>query len=193
MQSGLLHDIARFEQYTKYKTFSDLATFDHGDYAVEILNKDMRKYIETNKYDNLIKLAIKNHNKLNIEPNLSERELTFCKIIRDADKIDILYQGTCMYWNDEIDKINNWTINPEVLNSFLNCKLFEYKKDYYPDGFDGVLSTISYIFDINFKESFRILKEEDYVNKIFRLFNLKDKENFEKSIKVANDFINENI
>ena len=37
---GLLHDIARFEQYTKYKTFNDLESFDHGDYGVEILKKD---------------------------------------------------------------------------------------------------------------------------------------------------------
>ena len=28
---GLLHDIARFEQYTKYKTFRDLDSIDHGD------------------------------------------------------------------------------------------------------------------------------------------------------------------
>ena len=34
---GLLHDIGRFEQYTQYKTFSDLKSFDHGDYGVKLL------------------------------------------------------------------------------------------------------------------------------------------------------------
>ena len=28
---GLLHDIARFEQFTKYQTFNDRLSFDHGD------------------------------------------------------------------------------------------------------------------------------------------------------------------
>lgn len=33
---GLLHDIARFEQYTKFETFNDLMSIDHADYGVEI-------------------------------------------------------------------------------------------------------------------------------------------------------------
>ena len=41
---GLLHDIARFEQYTQFQTFRDLESFDHGDYAIKILEKDIRKY-----------------------------------------------------------------------------------------------------------------------------------------------------
>ena len=34
---GLLHDIARFEQYKRYGTFKDRESIDHGDYAIEIL------------------------------------------------------------------------------------------------------------------------------------------------------------
>ena len=54
---GLLHDIARFEQYTRYRTFNDFESFDHGDYGVEILKRDnyIRKFIQTDKYDNIIK------------------------------------------------------------------------------------------------------------------------------------------
>lgn len=37
MLIGLLHDIARFEQYTQYQTFKDFISFDHGDYALKIL------------------------------------------------------------------------------------------------------------------------------------------------------------
>ncbi len=98
---GLLHDIARFEQYTKYKTFRDLDSIDHGDYGAEILQHDMRKYIETDKYDNIIKVAIKNHNKYQIEDGLSEAEKLFSKIIRDADKIDIYYESAEMFWKEK--------------------------------------------------------------------------------------------
>ena len=34
---GLLHDIGRFEQWTKYQTYSDSETFDHSSYAVKLL------------------------------------------------------------------------------------------------------------------------------------------------------------
>ena len=33
---GLLHDIARFEQYTQFQTFNDLNSFDHGNYASKV-------------------------------------------------------------------------------------------------------------------------------------------------------------
>ena len=90
---GLLHDIARFEQYTRYHTFKDAESVDHGDLGVEILNKDLHKYIDTDKYDELIKIAVKNHNKYKIEDGLTQEQELFAKIIRDADKIDIFYEG----------------------------------------------------------------------------------------------------
>lgn len=39
---GLLHDIARFEQYTKYHTFKDAESIDHGDLGAEILKKTLK-------------------------------------------------------------------------------------------------------------------------------------------------------
>ena len=69
-----MHDIARFEQYARFKNYNVISNFDHGDYAVEILNKDMRKYIETDQYDDIIKIAIKNHNKYKIEEGLTEKQ-----------------------------------------------------------------------------------------------------------------------
>ena len=90
---GLLHDIARFEQYKKYGTFKDLESIDHGDFGAEILEKDIRKYIENNKYDEIIIKAVKNHNKFKIEEGLTYEEELFAKIIRDADKLDLFYHS----------------------------------------------------------------------------------------------------
>ena len=39
----------RFEQYKKYETFKDLESIDHGDLGAEILENDIRKYIETDQ------------------------------------------------------------------------------------------------------------------------------------------------
>ena len=97
---GLLHDIGRFEQYNIYKTYNDLKSIDHGEAGVEILedNEYIRKFVEDNRWDPIIKKAIVNHNKYELEKGLSEQEKSFCNIIKDCDKIDILYLGTEVYW-----------------------------------------------------------------------------------------------
>ena len=58
---GLLHDIGRFKQYTEIGLGDNLEGFDHGDYGAKVLFEEglIRKFIETNKYDEIIKKSIK--------------------------------------------------------------------------------------------------------------------------------------
>ena len=66
---GLLHDIGRFEQIRIYHTFVDKISIDHGKLGAKILFEDglIRKFIETDKYDEIIRKAIINHNKFKIQ------------------------------------------------------------------------------------------------------------------------------
>ena len=190
---GLLHDIARFEQYKQFQTFRDLESFDHGDYAIKILEKEIRKYVETTEYDNIIKVAIKNHNKIAIEEGLTEQEMLFAKIIRDADKIDIFYEALCFFWKNEEEKVNISKISDRVYDQFNDKKLIKREKNVKLENVDSIISVIVFIFDINFKVSFEILKEKDYINQIINRFKFKDeetKEKIEKIRKIANEYIN---
>lgn len=192
---GLLHDIARFEQMKQYNTFRDCDSIDHGDYGVEILNKDIRKYIDTNKYDTIIKTAIKNHNKFSIEEGLTEEELLFAKIIRDADKTDIFYESVDMFWKDEENEIENDNISDNILNQFRNNSLIKRRTGAHKK-IDSVITILAFIFDINFKPTFAILKKEDYINKIINRFDFKNqetKEKMEEIRKIANEYIEEKI
>lgn len=87
---GLLHDIGRFEQAVRYDNYSDYDTMDHADFGVKLLFEDnlIREFIDDNQYDEIIKKAVANHNKFEIEKGLNDRELLHAKIIRDADKTD---------------------------------------------------------------------------------------------------------
>lgn len=194
---GLLHDIARFEQYTQYKTFRDMDSIDHGDYGVEILEKDMRKYIETDKYDNIIKVAIKNHNKYQIEDGLSETEKLFSKIIRDADKIDIYYESAEMFWKEKEKIIEESTITEDVIMQFKNGQQVKRKKEKrIGNEINEIISVIAFMYDINFKPSFEILQTEDYINKILNRYNIKDeytKRQVEEIRKIANNYIEQKI
>ena len=73
---ALLHDIGRFEQAKQYKDYRDYKNIDHAELGVKILFEEgfIRKFIQDDKYDNIILKAIKNHNKLEIEDGLNEEE-----------------------------------------------------------------------------------------------------------------------
>lgn len=93
---GLLHDIGRFEQWNRYKTFVDSKSVDHGDFGAKLLKEKnfIRRFNNDEKIDNLIIKVVKNHNKYEVEDDLTEREKLFTNIVRDADKTDILYLYT---------------------------------------------------------------------------------------------------
>lgn len=190
---GLLHDIARFEQQTKFHTFKDTESIDHGDFAVEILNKDIRKYVENDKYDSIIKTAIKNHNKFEIETGLDERELFFCKLIRDADKLDIIYEAAFEFWKENVNEVNTSELNENVFNSFKNHELVKRIKGQNYDNFNNVITVIAFIFDINYKESFEIIYTQDYINKILDRFNYKDTSIQETIKNIANEYVKNKV
>ena len=190
---GLLHDIARFEQYTQFKTYKDLESFDHGDYGSEILQKDIRKYIKTNEFDDIIIKAVKNHNKFKIEDDITEKEELFAKIVRDADKIDIFYQGVVRFWKGKEHQVEKSIISEDVVQQIKACS--QTKRKLEETAIDNVMRVIAFIFDINFKSSFQILKKEDYINKILNRYNFEDeytKQQVEEIRQIAKTYIEKN-
>ena len=173
---GLLHDIGRFEQEKQYHTFDDNKSFDHGDYGAILLKKYIRNYINVDKYDNIIIQAIKNHNKPKINPNLKDNELLFSKIIRDADKLDIMYETINIFFTGKEEFISNLTLSDYSYNCIKKNKLVlnSYNNDF--NYLDKIVRCIAFIFDLNFKKSFEIIKENNYISKIIKRFNYKNKD-----------------
>ncbi len=129
---GLLHDIGRFEQVKRYNTFSDQKSgINHGELGAEILFKEglIRRFIEEDTYDEIIRRAIINHNKTYIDTDLNERELLFTKIIRDADKADIFYilATEDIYQDNTPEEYNTGHITEELMQQFLKEGYLDYK------------------------------------------------------------------
>ena len=183
---GLLHDIGRFKQYEKFKNYKVISQFDHGDYGAELLKNEIRKYIETSKYDSIIIKAVKNHNKYKIEENLADEELFFSKLIRDADKIDILYECGKIFWKGEEELINQSILSNEIYKQFKKQESIKIEKDRNYNTIDDMLITLAFTYDINFKESYKYIKEENYINKIMERFNFKNPETKEKIKELIN-------
>lgn len=179
---GLLHDIGRFEQVKRYHTFVDKDSINHGEYGVKILfeNELIREFIKDDQYDRIIKLAILNHNKADIEKGLTKRENLHAKIIRDADKTDIFSVLTTgdkkAVW--EKADLSNDIITDEIYREFMEDKRIDYKKR--ETSADILVSHFAYVYDFNFKETLEIIKQNNYIDKLYKRFIFKDKETMEK-------------
>lgn len=152
---GLLHDIGRFEQWKKFKSFKDI-NVDHADESCNYLFKDghIRDFIDTNKYDFVIENAIRYHNKLTI-PEMDSYSCMFAKMIRDMDKVDI-YKQCAIHFEYTFNKEE---VSKEVLEYFNKKRSIPHK--FRKSKSDSIIIMLAFIFDINFEESLDILVETD--------------------------------
>lgn len=161
---ALFHDYARFEQAKIYNSFNDLTTVDHGNLAVEMLfdKNQIVNFVTdlTPEELEIVKLAIKNHNKFEIEEGLTDRQMLFCKIIRDSDKVDIY---RVISSNFKAENFERGKIEQQDLDTFYKNELHKLRKE--QTFYTRVFTSLSFIFDINFKKSFEIIHKNQYINK----------------------------
>lgn len=89
---GLLHDIGRYRQLKKYGTFKDIESINHGECGYEVLLELgwLDVLPEKSKYSVLI--STRYHNAKSLPEDIEDETfLTFLKLVRDSDKLDIYY------------------------------------------------------------------------------------------------------
>lgn len=199
---GIFHDIGRFKQVEKYHTFSDRDSgVNHAEYSIKVLYEDnlIEKFKVDDKYNHIIKKAVLNHNKSEIETGLNEDELLFAKIIRDADKLDIIthviteYDFESVFWYKEF---NCDKINEELIKIMFENHTLDYSK--IKNNADLILSFYNMIYDLNFKSSLKELSDNKalniFTNRIYENFNSeKVKEQTKKVFEYTQDYLNQNI
>ena len=193
---GLLHDIGRFEQIKQYHTFVDKDSINHGEYGVKVLFEEglIREFIKEDKYDKIIKLAILNHNRADIEKGLTEREELHAKIIRDADKTDIFYRLVIgdkkAIW--ESSDLSNDKISDEIFREFKEDKRINYKER--KTSADILVSHFAYVYDFNFSQTLKIIKERNYVDQLYKRFKFNDIQTmnrYNEIYKLAKEYLEE--
>jgi len=180
---GLLHDIARFKQWTQFKTYKDIDSFDHGDYGYKILKENdfIKQFVQDEKEISIVLDSVKYHNKL-IVPILNEKNMLFSNIVRDADKLDIMStQGNQI-------KDNEIRLNEKMLNSIYNKEICK-NKDVTTE-IDHIIRMLSWVFDFNFKYSYKYLIENKIIEQKFNLLEIYGET---EEIKKLKQFINERI
>lgn len=169
---ALFHDIGRFKQYKKYRTFSDYKSEDHSQLGIELIKENELIDDLNQDQQNMIFKAIKQHNKADLNLNLlnNEQEIFFARLIRDADKLDIFNIFAERYKNksqeDYIIKLSTKAeINNKIYNKVLKKESINYDK--LETIADLKAMQLGWIFDINFKETIEIIKEREYIEIIY--------------------------
>ena len=184
---GLLHDIGRFEQLRVYHSYNDRETIDHAEYGIEqLFDKGLIKnFIKDEKYYDIIKYAIKYHNKFKLPVCDNERMMMHAKLIRDVDKIDIVY--LLGYLGELNSKVTDDDLSPEIIAGFKNYSCVDDK--YIRNHNDNLSRTFGYVFDIYNPELLPEIKKN-----IYYFYKQTDGEKYFKEIyNIVNKYIDERI
>lgn len=187
-----LHDLGRFEELKTMSGFDSVRN-NHALFASKILFEGglIRDFIEDNSYDEIIRKAIENHNKLAIEEGLNERELLHAKIIRDADKLDNFRVNKVSSIESRfpnkfktVEEFNDSLISDNVYNSILNNECVDIHDRVYP--LDYWLCVLAFVFDLSFKETLKIVKDNDYMNVLIDRFSYTNEDTKNKMENIRN-------
>ena len=169
---GLFHDVGRFRQYSIYKTFNDADSEDHADLALKVIDElDFFSELDEEDFE-LVKFAIRNHNKKVVAPTDEERKLLFAKIIRDADKLDIYRVLEPFLAQENADKLPNFIkskgrlvadISPDFVENFVTGEQADYRK--IRTNGDRKIVRLMWLYDINFSWTMKKIVERGYIEK----------------------------
>ena len=163
---GLCHDLGRFHEVVLLGKFKDIE-FDHAAYSNKILYNDgFINYMDINE-DILFRKAIYNHNKKDMTSNLNNRELVFTNLLRDSDKIDILYvrsNGKVLNFSKEpnFNVLNNYLLNKSIDLRDINSST------------DSTILYLSFIKDLYYMVSHDVAIKYGYLDEFKKNINIDD-------------------
>ncbi len=168
---ALFHDIGRFPQYAKYRTFRDSLSVNHGLLGAKTLTQ--KKILDglPEHEQKIVIESVKFHNAFSV-PQKEEEIIFFIKLVRDADKLDIWRVFLEYYESPEelrasavglgLPDVPDYT--GEVLSYIYSEKIVSLSRIKTLNDFK--LLQLSWIFDVNFQPSFRLLNERNYIDRI---------------------------
>ena len=170
---ALLHDVGRFEQFVKYRMYSDAKSVDHCLLGLEILEKNrVLDGIELQE-KLLIQKAIECHGRKKLPPGLDGQCLLFSKLIRDADKLDAYYV-VMKYYKQYRENPQNFKLGMElsdepgysvgVISELLSGRCVDNRKVSKLN--DLKLSLLGWVYDVNFTPTLKRIKQCGYLEKL---------------------------
>ena len=170
--SSLFHDIGRFEQFRRYRTFNDKESENHSLLGLKILDEHSVLFRLGERETAMVVQVVENHNMPEFPDNEDTDIMTLTKLVRDADKIDILRIASEYYRNSgnvgggtiEIGLPDAPEISPEVIDVVKNKRTVRYTSLRTVNDFK--LLKLAWAYDLNYRSSRRAVLRRKYMEVI---------------------------
>ncbi|MDZ7698511.1 MAG: HD domain-containing protein [Deltaproteobacteria bacterium] len=168
--AALLHDIGRFEQYRRYRTFSDSRSADHAALGVKVIDDEGVLEPLDSKTAGVIRRVVKYHNRAALPAHADPRCLFSLKLIRDADKVDIWHVVTDYYRTAangrnptiELDLPDTPEISDKVHETLMEGRLVQMTDLRTLNDFK--MLQMGWVYDLNFPRTFEMVAEKGYLD-----------------------------
>jgi len=171
--AALFHDIGRFKQFAKYRTYNDGRSINHSSLGLNVLRETKILDNLDRKERQLIEKAVKYHGLKQLPQTLSGGPLLFAKLVRDADKLDVFYTVISYYrqyrknplrFRLEMEFPDKPGYSAEVVDDILNDRRTDYR------GLrtfnDMKLLQLGWVYDVNFVPTLERIKKRRFLEKI---------------------------
>lgn len=172
---AICHDVGRFPQYRRYATFNDAVSTNHAALSVTTLKEEGALGCIAADRCNVLLQAVALHNVFILPKDLDPVVLGFSRLIRDADKLDIwrVLIDYCSLSVEERASAVVWELpdtgacSKAALAEVVSGRMLNRSTLATADDFK--LLQLSWVFDLNFNESFKILAERGYIETLANL------------------------
>ncbi len=168
--TALLHDVGRFPQYRRWRTFRDSDSDNHARLAIEVIRAERLLAGLPPNEQLFIEEAVRFHNLLDTPDQIQSPSPLFINLIRDADKLDIWRifaellampsnerpSAATLGFDDLPDEVSESCISALSNGTIVQLKDVRSLNDF-------KLLQISWIYDLNFDTTRHILLERGHI------------------------------
>lgn len=190
---AICHDVGRFPQFRDHGTFNDATSVNHAALAVRTLKGEGILNLLAEEERRLLLQAVALHNVFTLPAALPPVARHFALLIRDADKLDIwrvliehctapsAERASAVTWElPDTGACSDLALTEVTAGRMVNRSLLATADDF-------KLLQLSWIFDLNFAESFRIVAERGYIETLAGL--LPPQAGCREAVAVVSDFV----
>lgn len=169
---ALLHDLGRFIQYRRWRTFRDSESDNHARLSLEVIRSENMLEELSAEERVLIEEGVRFHNLLKLPERYSSPTDLYIRLIRDADKLDIWQVFLEFYALPEEERASAVglgfpdlpEVTPACIGSLLAGDVVRLEDARVLNDFK--LLQISWVYDLNFRSTCQLLQQRAYLERL---------------------------
>jgi hypothetical protein len=170
--TGWLHDVGRFTQWQRHETYRDEISEDHAALGKEIvLQKGVLDHEDAQERSFIVD-AIALHNRRQLPSSASPDSLRFCRLVRDADKLDILELSYHGWFDGSLGEMQPHLSHAREVSPALLAEVREHHRSSYSNMktlSDFLLACVSWAYDFNHGATARMVRDQGMFTRLWPL------------------------